>query len=293
MDLWIEKYRPQKIDDMLLEPQVRKTFESFIETGDIPHLMLVGGPGCGKTTIAKILIKALGAESLELNASDERGIDMVRDKVKSFMMMGLLPGKTSKIIFFDEADEMTENAQTALRRMLEDFSDSVRVIFSLNYPDRMIEPIVSRCQVFNFQQRTKAEVVKLFVKVLDAEKVSYDVDDLLEVAEGSKGDLRKGLGTLQRDTTGGKFKYTQVIYGSIDANRLVLLTKQNSWELLYKEIGVVTNYMELYKSLFDIYWLSNTKAIKIIGEYMFRHSSVLDKQMNLLCCFRELSQYIL
>ena len=177
--LWVEKYRPKTLSDLVLIDEHRAILEGFIEKGVIPHLLLVGVVGSGKTTIAKILLNSLDCSSLELNASDERGIDTVRDRVMTFLRtMGLKPWR---VVFLDEADALTQPAQFSLRNVMERFSEKGRFILTANYEEEILEPIRSRCQTLRFNSLDRKEVFKRVSYILLAEGVKSNVEVVLKV----------------------------------------------------------------------------------------------------------------
>jgi len=290
--LWIEKYRPTLLENVVLPDNQMEMFKGCIKAGDIPHFMFVGPAGTGKTTVARILMKAVSAEGLELNASDNRGIDTVRNTIKSFLSTELIFGKKVKVLFLDEADATTGDFQTALRNTMEAYSDTSRIIFSLNYFGKMIDPIVSRCQVVHFEPAATKGIVQLLYKIADVENVIADDDDLFALAEDCNGDLRKAIGTLQRDSTSGTFKYAGLLSGFVEVGPLVNLAKKSDWKKLYELASKMDCFEGVYRALFDEYWLRNDKCIGVIGEFMYRDAIVYDKQINFLCCMRELSKYL-
>jgi replication factor C small subunit len=204
-DLWVERYRPQKIEDLILQDNVRAELTKFIQEKSIPHLLLLGGAGVGKTTIAKILLRELDCDKLELNASSERGIDIIRNKVTNFAVMHSM--KKWKIVFMDEMDLLTFDAQAALRNIFETYSDYVRFICTGNYGNKIIPAIKSRCQCLEFEHLDKKSVVKLLKSILEKEQVSYDADDFLTLVEDCYPDIRSMINKLQLNTVNRQFQY--------------------------------------------------------------------------------------
>ncbi len=207
--LWAEKYRPRTLDEIVNQEEIVSRLKKFVEERNMPHLLFAGPPGTGKTTAAHCLAHDLYGENyrqymLELNASDERGIDVIRSKVKEFARTRV-PGEIPfKIVLLDEADNMTADAQQALRRLMEMYTASTRFILIANYPSKIIEPIQSRCAVFRFTPLKKEDVIARLKWIAEQEKVEYDIDALEAIYELSEGDMRKAINILQTAAALGK-----------------------------------------------------------------------------------------
>ena len=201
-EIWIEKYRPKRLSEVVGQNVVVERLKSCIQQKNIPHLLFSGPPGTGKTTAAIVLARELYGESwkenfLELNASDDRGIKMVRETVKDYSR--ILPSNPLgfKILFLDEADYMTDEAQAALRRTMENFTRTTRFIISCNYSSKIIEPIQSRTAIFRFKSIPTESVVAALAEILKKEGIDYEKKSLDIIAELSYGDMRKAINTLQ------------------------------------------------------------------------------------------------
>ena len=207
--LWAEKYRPRSLDEIVNQEEVVTRLKKFVEERNMPHLLFAGPPGTGKTTAAHALAHDLYGENyqrylLELNASDERGIDVIRTKVKEFAR-SRVPGEIPfKIIILDEADNMTADAQQALRRLMEMYTATTRFILIANYPSKIIEPIQSRCAFFRFTPLKKEDVIARLRWIAEREKVEYDVEALEVIYEISEGDMRRAINILQAAAALGK-----------------------------------------------------------------------------------------
>ncbi len=200
--LWAEKYRPKSLDEIVNQEEIVKRLKKFVEEKNMPHLLFVGPPGTGKTTAAHALAHDLYGENyrqymLELNASDERGIDTIRTKVKEFARSRTPPNVPFKIVLLDEADNMTADAQQALRRLMEMYTASTRFILIANFPSKIIEPIQSRCAIFRFTPLKKEDVIARLKWICEQEGCKYTIEGLETIYEVSEGDMRRAINILQ------------------------------------------------------------------------------------------------
>ena len=202
--LWVEKYRPASLDKYVGNETLKAKAAQFIKSNDIPHLLFYGTAGTGKTTLAKLLTKSIKCDVLYINASDERGIDVIRDRVRNFAAnIGFNP---LKVIILDEADAITPDGQRALRNMMETFSLHSRFILTCNYHERIIEPIVSRCQSFQIIPPTKKEVAACLINILKAENVTFDKDGLAMIVHAHYPDIRSIINVAQQSVIDGVLK---------------------------------------------------------------------------------------
>jgi replication factor C small subunit len=200
--IWTEKYRPSVFSEIVGQDNILKRVESLTNTLNIPHLLFAGPAGIGKSTLALVIVKELFKENykenyLELNASDERGINVVREKVKGFARTKSLGNVPFKVIFLDEADALTPEAQQALRRTMENYSSSCRFILSCNYSSKIIDPIQSRCAIFRFKLLEKKDIEKVIKKIAEKENLTINSDAMEIIYEGGEGDCRRSINILQ------------------------------------------------------------------------------------------------
>ncbi|MFH1801582.1 MAG: replication factor C small subunit [archaeon] len=220
--IWTEKYRPVKFPDLVGQNDIIKRVESLTNSLNIPHLLFAGPAGTGKSTLALIIVKELFKESwkenyLELNASDERGINIIREKVKNFARTKSLGNINFKVIFLDEADALTPEAQQALRRTMENYSNTCRFILSCNYSSKIIDPIQSRCAIFRFKLLEKKDIEKVIKKIAEAENLAISQEAVDIIYEGSEGDCRRCINILQ-STAGISPSITSDLISTIISN---------------------------------------------------------------------------
>lgn len=266
--------------------------EGFISQGSIPHLLLVGAVGSGKTTIARILTTKLDCAVLELNASDERGIDTVRDRVKTFLMS--LSTHALKICFLDEADNLTPDAQMCLRNVMEKYSERGRFILTANFEERIIEPLRSRCQTLRFNQLDRKQVFKRVVFVLTKEGVSFETDDVLRLVDELYPDIRKILNTVQLHTREKKFKYEAPVDVLKEVREAI---KEKNLRGIREVVSEnKPDFVILFRGLFDSIGEMEIRARAssaiTIAEYLFRDSMIADREINFAACCLELMKEV-
>lgn len=294
--IWNEKYRPQTLDTYVGNDTVKSTFQQYIETNDVPHLLLYGDAGSGKTTLAKIVANTIAKDNyIYINASDENSVDTVRDKIKQFASSIGFGGL--KLIILDECDYMTPNAQAALRNVIETFSKTTRFILTCNYVDKIIDPIQSRCQIFNIVPPSKKEVAQHLLKILDGENVKYEKDNLATIINQSYPDIRRVINTTQRCVIGGVLKLdetTLVEHNYLSSIVDVLKSNKNKKE---KFDGIrqlladnhVRDFNQMFRHLYDnVDTYANgfvSTIILIIAEAQYKDSFVVDHEINAMAMF--------
>ncbi|MFD1598645.1 replication factor C small subunit [Halobellus rarus] len=215
-EIWIEKYRPETFEDIYGQEEIVERLRSYVERDDLPHLLFSGPAGVGKTTAATAIAREIYGDDwrnnfLELNASDERGIDVVRDRIKNFARSSF-GGYDHRVIFLDEADSLTDDAQSALRRTMEQFSDNTRFILSCNYSSKIIDPIQSRCAVFRFSPLSDDAVRQQVEDIAAAEDIEITEDGLDALVYAASGDMRRAINSLQAAATTGDVVDEEAVY---------------------------------------------------------------------------------
>jgi DNA polymerase III delta prime subunit len=294
--IWNEKYRPQTLDTYVGNDTVKTTFQQYIDTNDVPHLLLYGDAGSGKTTLAKIVANTIAKDNyIYINASDENSVDTVRDKIKQFASSIGFGGL--KLIILDECDYMTPNAQAALRNVIETFSKTTRFILTCNYVDKIIDPIQSRCQIFNIVPPSKKEVASHLVKILDGENVKYEKDSLVTIINQSYPDIRRVINTTQRCVIGGVLKLDETTLVEHNYLSSILDVLKSSKSKKEKFDGIrqlladnhVRDFNQMFRYLYDnVDTFANgfvSTIILIIAEAQYKDSFVVDHEINSMAMF--------
>ena len=295
--LWTEKYRPSGVDTYLGNEHLLEKVSMYLESGDLPHLLLYGKAGTGKTTLAKILVKNIECDYLYINASDENNVDTVRTKVKQFA--STIGFKDFKIIILDECDYITPNAQAALRNLMETFSKHCRFILTCNYVERIIDPIQSRCQSFQIIPPSKVQVAKHLHNILVKENIIGSPEDIKVLVESTYPDIRRVINSAQRNVVKGKLKLdtSSIIQNDYKLKLLKILETQNK-KNAFKEIrqlladNKITDFADLFRLLYDEVdeWGKGhvAECILIIARYELSDSQVVDKEINAMAMLIEL-----
>ena len=295
--LWVEKYRPVELNTYIGNEHLRDKVSIYLESGDLPHLLLYGKAGTGKTTLAKILVKNIECDYIYINASDENNVDTVRTKVKQFA--STVGFKDLKIIILDECDYITPNAQATLRNLMETFSKHCRFILTCNYVERIIDPIQSRCQSFQIVPPSKSEVAKHLHNILIQENVIDNMKDIKVLVDTNYPDIRRVINSAQRNVVNGKLKLdtSSIIQNDYKLKLLKILETQNK-KNAFKEIrqlladNKITDYADLFRLLYDEvdgYGKGHVaECILIIARYELSDSQVVDKEINVMAMIIEL-----
>ena len=287
--LWVEKYRPQTLNDYIGNDLLKEKVQSYLDNNDVPHLLLYGKAGTGKTTLAKIIAQTIECDMMVINASDENNVETVRNKVKNFASGAGFKG--FKITILDEFDYMTPNAQAILRNLMETFSRHTRFILTCNYHEKIIEPILSRCQTFAVNPPSKKEVAVHVTDILTKEGIQFDIKDVADIISSFYPDIRRIMNTCQLQSSKGVLKVDkQTILQADFKNKIVDLLasgeeKRNAYTQIRQIVGdnKVNDFAELYTALYerlDDYANGNTANVILeLSQGQFRDALVIDKEI--------------
>ena len=286
--LWVEKYRPSDLSTYIGNEHLKEKVKAYLESEDVPHLLLYGKAGTGKTTLAKIITSNIDCDYMYINASDENKVDDVRNKIKTFASS--VGFKHLKVIILDECDYLTPNAQAALRNLMETFSKHCRFILTCNYVERIIDPIQSRCQSYKVVPPSKKEVAQQMVEILDKEGNLYKLDDVALIVNAGYPDIRRVINSAQRQVVDGKLKIdtSSVIQNNYKLQLLEMLSNGSKLNDIRQLIAdnSISDYSELYRLLYDeVESCSNGKVaecIMNIAEAQFQDVNVVDKEINFM-----------
>lgn len=298
--LWVEKYRPQKIEDCILNDGLKKTFQEYVNRKEIPNLLFCGSAGVGKTTVARALCNEVDCDYIILNGSDENGVDAVRTKIKNYASSMSLSGGR-KVVILDEADYLTPNAQAILRAAIEEFSSNCSFIFTCNFKNRIIDPLHSRCTVIDFKANgSKAKMAAQFFqrvcKILEEESITYDKEVVAAVITKYFPDNRRILNELQRYSVSGAID--KGILAAVTDVQLGELTKSleskdfasaRKWVTQNLDNDPVRVFRVLYDTLSEkLKPNSVPQLVLILSKYQYQAAFVADHEINLMACLTEI-----
>ena len=302
--IWVEKYRPQTIDECILPDHIKKTFQDFVDQGEIPNMLLSGPPGIGKTTVAKALCKQLGVDYYVINGSDEgRFLDTVRNNAKNFAStVSLTSDSKHKVIIIDEADNTTSDVQLLLRASIEEFSANCRFIFTCNYKNKIIQPLHSRCTVIDFavNKRDKPTIAAQFFarinEILDKEKIKSDKKVVAELINKHFPDWRRVLNECQRYSAGGEIDSGILAsFSDVSINELTKNLKEKNFSEVRKWVNANLDndttllFRRVYDSFYETLVASSIPpAILILAKYQYQVAFVADQEINMLACLTEI-----
>lgn len=288
--LWVEKYRSQNLDTYVGNEGVKAFISKCITNNDIPHLLFYGKPGTGKTTLAKLITKNIKCDVMYINASDERGIDTIRDKIVDFASVSSF--NPIKVVILDESDYITAQAQAALRNVMETYSAKTRFILTANYAERIIDPLKSRCQTFHIEPPTKGDVAKHLAWLLDQEEVKYELQDIASLVKTYYSDIRKIINATQQSVDENNILNPGALVPNMEGvlNTIISALKSNkssAWIDIRQAIADadINDFVPLYTGLYErATEYTNQPADVAIhsAQYLWQNNSIADKEINFM-----------
>ena len=294
MELWVEKYRPTTLEEYVGNETIKSKIADYLKQGSIQNLLFHGVAGTGKTTLAKLIVKHLNCDVLYINASDERGIDTIREKIIPFASS--MSFNDVKIVILDEADYITPQAQATLRNVIESCSKTTRFILTCNYLERIISPLQSRCQTFEITPPSKEEVKDKCSEILSQEKVGYSYGEVIDITNTHYPDIRKIINTLQGSVVNGEIKIdstslknTQL--GGLIVDALIRKAKLSEIRQIIADSGS-REFDDLFKYIYDkssnLFGNDEGEAILIIAKYQYEYTFVLEKEICIAAMLKQL-----
>jgi len=288
--LWVEKYRSQNLDTYVGNEGVKAFISKCIVTNDIPHLLLYGKPGTGKTTLAKLITKNIKCDVMYINASDERGIDTIRDKIVDFASVNSF--NPIKVIILDESDYITSQAQAALRNVMETYSAKTRFILTANYAERIIDPLKSRCQTFHIEPPAKGDVAKHLAWILDQEEVKYELTDIAALVKTYYPDIRKIINATQQSIDDNNILNPGALVPNVEGVLSAIIAhlkakKATAWADIRQAVADadINDFVPLYTGLYDRvseYTKSPADVAIHSAQYLWQNNTIADKEINFM-----------